>query len=130
MNDFHKMLEEQGIDLEELNQYIDSDEFILEAGPVVDYGNKNYELKDSDIDGLGIFANKNFKKGETIGYGKIEGARTVAGRYTNHSKKHNAKFYYFKKNDNMILLADKEIIKGEEIVTNYRNHTYNKEYYD
>ena len=87
MNDFHKMLEEQGIDLEELNQYIDSDKFIEEAGPVVDYGNKNYELKDSDIDGLGIFANKNFKKGETIGYGKIEGTRTVAGRYTNHSKK-------------------------------------------
>ena len=129
MKDFHKMLEEQGINLEELNEYIESEEFIKEAGPVVDYGNKNYELKDSDIEGLGIFACKDFMIGETIGYGRIQGTRTIAGRYTNHCKKHNAKFCYFKKNDNMILLADKKILKGEEVVVNYRHHTYNKEYY-
>ena len=30
----------------------------------------------------------------------------------------------------MILIADKIINQGEEIVTNYRHHTYSKEYYE
>lgn len=130
MNDFYKLLEEQDLTLEQVNKFIESQEFESVAGPVIDFGNTNYEVKDSSIQGLGIFANKDFKKGETIGYGMIEGSRTLAGRYTNHSKHHNAKFFYFRKNSNMILLADKKIKKGEEIVTNYRHHTYNKEYYE
>jgi len=130
MSDFLDMLKEHNIDLEKLNIYIESEEFELEAGPVVDYNNKNYEIKESDIEGMGVFAAVHFSKGERIGYGVIGKTRTLAGRYGNHSATPNAKYYYFRDNDNMILVADKTIKKGEEIVTNYRQHTYRKEYYE
>ena len=126
MSDFLEMLEEHKIDLKELNRYINSKEFELKAGPVVDSNNKNYEIKKSNIEGVGTFATKHFKKGEKIGYGVIGETRTLAGRYGNHSLNPNAKFYYFKNNDNMILIAYTEIKKGDEIVTNYRHHTYTK----
>jgi hypothetical protein len=130
MTDFELMLKEANIDLELLNKYIESDEFIKEAGPVVDFGNKNYEVKDSSIEGLGIFTTKDFNKGDVIGYGTMDGCRTIAGRYTNHSKYPNAKFYYFKDNSNTILIAEDNIKKEQEIVVNYRHHTYNKHYYE
>ena len=55
MNDFYKLLEEQGLTLEQVNKFIDSQEFESVAGPVIDFGNSNYEVKDSSIQGLGIF---------------------------------------------------------------------------
>lgn len=130
MSDFLDMLKEYNINLDELNRYIDSKEFELKAGPVVDDNNKNYKLKKSNIQGLGIFATRKIKKKEVIGYGKINNTRTLAGRYVNHSLNNNAKFYSFRDNDNMILIAERKILKGEEIVTNYRHHTFVKEYYE
>lgn len=130
MSDFFDMLQEHNIDVDDLNNYINSKEFELKAGPVVDDKNKNYVVKESSIEGLGVFATRQIMKGERIGYGIINNTRTFAGRYVNHSSYHNAKFYYFKDNNNMILIADKVINKGEEIVTNYRHHTYSKEYYE
>ena len=124
------MLKEYNINLEDLNNYINSKEFELKAGPVVDDKNKNYELKKSNIEGLGVFATRIIKKGKIIGYGKINNTRTLAGRYVNHSLHHNAKFYSFRDNDNMILVAESKILKGQEIVTNYRHHTFTKEYYE
>ena len=128
MNDFYKFLEEENIDLEVLNAYIDSEEFIKLAGPVVDFGNDNYKVLKSSIDGDGVFANKDFEKGDIIGYGLEQSCRTLAGRYTNHSKNNNAKFYYFKDNDNIVLVSEGSIKIDEEIVVNYRHHTHNKEY--
>lgn len=130
MSDFFDMLKEHNINIDDLNRYINSKEFELKAGPVVDDKNKNYIVKESSIEGLGVFATRQIVKGEHIGYGIINKTRTLAGRYVNHSAYHNAKFYYFKDNDNMILIADKIINQGEEIVTNYRHHTYSKEYYE
>tara|TARA_R100000742_G_C4279594_1_gene104646 strand:+ start:5441 stop:5833 length:393 start_codon:yes stop_codon:yes gene_type:complete len=130
MSDFLNMLKEHNINLDDLNNYINSKEFELKAGPVVDDKNKNYTVKESAIEGVGIFAERQIIKGEQIGYGIINNTRTLAGRYVNHSAVPNAKFYFFRNNDNMILIADKIINEGEEIVTNYRHHTYKKEYYE
>mgnify|MGYP003674159359 CR=1 FL=1 len=128
MNDFYKMLEEVDVDLETLNEYIESEEFIKAAGKVEDDFNTNYYMYHSDIEGFGIFSSNILEKGDVIGYGSKDKVRTYAGRYTNHSLNHNAKFYYFKDNDDIILIAEKRIDKGEEIVVNYRHHTYNKDY--
>lgn len=130
MNDFYKFLKEQNVDLETLNNYINSDEFEKEAGPVVDFGEEGYEVQDSDIEGVGIMASKDFEKGDVIGHGIIDGVRSLAGRYTNHSKKHNAKFHYFKDNNDMILIAERDIEIDEEIVVNYRHHTDTRSYYE
>ena len=44
----------------------------------------------------------------------------------NHSPFNNAKFYY--KDQDVILLAEKDIVKGEEILVNYREHLLNKSF--
>jgi len=130
MNDFYKFLEEKNMDLETVDNYINSEEFEKLAGPVVDFSEEGYEVDDSDIEGLGIMASKDFEKGDIIGYGVIDGVRTLAGRYTNHAKKNNAKFYYFKDNNDMILIAEADIEFDEEIVVNYRHHTDTRYYYE
>lgn len=130
MDDFKEMLNELNIDLKELNIYIESDKFKKEAGPVVDDNNKNYKVLLSNVEGKGIFATKGFSKGDFIGYGKLNNTRTLAGRYTNHSNLNNANFYYIRKNSNLVLIAEKDIVFKDEILVNYRHHTYNKEYYE
>jgi hypothetical protein len=130
MNDFQKMLDELNIDVDDLNKYIESKDFENLAGPVVNDNNKNYKVLKSKIEGKGIFANKEFLKGDVIGYGQLNKTRTLAGRYTNHSNLNNAKFYYIRENNNCILIAEKNILLNDEILVNYRHHTYNKEYYE
>ena len=39
-------------------------------------------------------------------------------------------FYYIRKNSNLVLIAEKDIVFKDEILVNYRHHTYNKEYYE
>ena len=130
MNDFQKMLDELNIDVDDLNKYIESKDFENLAGPVVNDNNKNYKVLKSKIEGKGIFANKEFLKGDVISYGQLNKTRTLAGRYTNHSNLNNAKFYYIRENNNCILIAEKNILLNDEILVNYRHHTYNKEYYE
>jgi hypothetical protein len=50
------------------------------------------EVKPSKIHGNGLFATKDFKAGELICPGRINGKRTPAGRYMNHSTNANAVF--------------------------------------
>jgi SET domain-containing protein len=130
MTGFFEMLEENNIDFDILRMHLKSEEFLKEAGPVVDDGNDTYKVLDSEIDGKGIFANKNFNEGDFIGYAKVNDTRTLAGRYTNHSDFNNANFYYIKENNNSVLIAEKHIDVGQEILIDYRHHTHNKEYYE
>jgi len=122
MTGFHGMLEEYGIDFNKLKEYLKSEEFLEIAGPVVDEKNDNYQVDKSVIDGLGIFSNKNFKKGDIIGYARLGNTRTLAGRYANHSDANNANFYYTDNSQDAKLVCEKNISVNEEILINYRNH--------
>lgn len=124
MMGFYEMLEEYGIDFDDLKKYLKSKEFLQLAGPVVDEENENYRVDKSKIDGLGIFSNKSFKKGEAIGYARLSNTRTLAGRYTNHSDMNNANFYYVENSQDVILICEKDIFINEEILINYRNHLH------
>ena len=73
-----------------------------------------------------MFANYDISKGRTIGVGYFDNNRTILGRYINHSPFNNAKFYY--KEQAVILLAEKDIVKDEEILVNYRDHLLNKSF--
>ena len=75
------------------------------------------KLSNSDIHGLGVFA-ESFKKDKIIGYARLDGNRTILGRYTNHAKSYNAK--PFKNGNNIILYAIKDIYQ-EEITVDYRD---------
>ena len=76
-------------------------------------------IKQSDIDGLGLFPISPIKKGQLISPAKLCGRKTEAGRYTNHSGSPNAKMVVLDK-DNINLVALKDI-DSEEITTNYRD---------
>lgn len=124
MTGFYEMLEEYNINFDSLKEYLKSEAFLKIAGPVVDDKNENYKVAESDIDGLGIFSNKEFSKGDIIGYGRFSGTRTLAGRYTNHSDINNANFYYIENSEDAELVCEKDISIGEEILVNYRNHLH------
>ena len=76
------------------------------------------EVKPSKIHGNGLFATKDFKAGELICPGRINGKRTPAGRYMNHST--NANVAPEKVGDDLNAIATRNIYRGEELLVNYR----------
>ncbi|MCS5594218.1 MAG: SET domain-containing protein-lysine N-methyltransferase [Porticoccaceae bacterium] len=75
------------------------------------------ELGSSSIHGVGVFA-KGFQEGDIIGYARLDGNRTILGRYTNHAKNCNAEPVMDK--GNVILIAKKDM-RHEEITVDYRD---------
>jgi hypothetical protein len=126
IKDWWKLLKDNNIDYYKLKEYLNSDLWIKEVGEVIDDENNNYTIKKSLIHGKGVFANYNIDKGRIIGLGYFNNSRTMLGRYTNHSHLNNAKFYY--KEDAIVLMAESNIAKDEEILVDYRHHLLNKSF--
>ena len=79
---------------------------------------QDLEVRESAIQGLGLFARRLFKAGEVIAPALFKGLKTEAGRYTNHAAKPNAKMIVHDEN-NIDLVATRDI-QDEEITTDYR----------
>jgi len=83
------------------------------------------QVKDSQIEGKGLFATANFEEGDVIAPARIDGMRTPTGRYINHSKKPNS-FFVRDEQNNVFAVAGRDIIGyrggviGEEITVDYR----------
>jgi hypothetical protein len=77
------------------------------------------EVKPSKIQGVGLFATKNFAKGETVCPSRLNGKRTPGGRFVNHSPKNNV--VPVKVGDDIYVVADRDIYKTEELLLNYRD---------
>ena len=119
MTGFEGMLKDLNLTKEDL-------EFITESGDVLEFHKDNYETCKSSISGIGVFATKDVSKNDTIGLGTIDKSyKTTLGRYTNHSDNNNAKFYYLENGD-VIMIAEKDILKNTEILINYRHHVNEK----
>ena len=93
------------------------------------YSSDKYKIKKSDINGKGVFAFKNFEKGELVGLAVTDeealkpsstfrDARTELGRYLNHQNKENATLK--SENNTLNTYAKSTIKKGEEITVNYQ----------
>jgi hypothetical protein len=88
------------------------------------YGGIKVMKAESAIHGVGMFATDNISAGEVIAPARIDGCRTPAGRYVNHSKSPNAEMRI--SGCDIILVAIKDIRGysggrlGEEITTDYR----------
>lgn len=82
-------------------------------------------VRESPIDGKGVFLSSPAEAGEVIAPARIGGMRTPAGRYTNHSMNPNAKFVRDGCGD-VWLVAIKRIPgcegggQGEEVTVDYR----------
>ncbi len=75
------------------------------------------EVKDSLIEGKGLFATQKFNIGAEILPARINGLRTIGGRYVNHALNPNAVMVMGDDNIYLIALMD---IENEEITVNYR----------
>ena len=103
-------------------------DLIVESLNVVQVKTDKYYIGKSNIQGQGVFASKNINKGDVVGLGSIDCLnKTFLGRYTNHSDTNNAMFYYLLNND-VVMVAEVDIKKNEEILINYKDHVLKKEY--
>jgi hypothetical protein len=82
-------------------------------------------IRPSAIEGLGVFLSSPVEEGEVIAPARIDGFRTPAGRYTNHSKTPNAKFVKDLDGDIWLVAACRISgciggSQGEEVTVDYR----------
>jgi len=81
---------------------------------------KGLSVKESNIQGKGLFINKPMKKGETIGIAHINDQATpIVGKYHNHSED-NPTAINVSKGNKRYLVAASDLPAGTEVTTNYR----------
>ena len=119
--DYYKAIDEFGFKHDEVRMQTENTEDQIP----LPYGNYKMMVSPSKIDGRGVFATGWIRSGEVIAPARIDGKRTPAGRYTNHSKTPNAMMYLLP-NGNINLVATRDISGchggnvGEEITIDYR----------
>lgn len=112
--DFALFLSQLGMSQAEMNSVVQIDIDLMPMPEGFDV-----ELRDSPLDGKGLFALREFARGELICPGRIDGKRTPAGRFTNHSAEPNAE--PVKDGDDINAVALRVIRQGEEILVDYRD---------
>jgi len=119
--DYYAAIAEYGFDQETVQQQVQN----LDDQCNFPLGDYKVMVAPSKIDGKGLFATGNFKINEIIAPARINGLRTPAGRFTNHSKNPNAKMILLDNGDinlvsNMIIDGCKGGNLGNEITIDYR----------
>ena len=76
-------------------------------------------VRESRIHSLGLFAEKDYRKGEVVCVARRGGTRTLGGRYSNHSPFANGAMRVNGLDFELVAIAD--IACGEEITTNYKD---------
>jgi hypothetical protein len=121
-DDFALVIEQAGFNSETVRKQSENeeDQIAMPAGQGI-----KVTIRPSAIDGSGVFLSSPAEAGEVIAPARINGMRTPAGRFTNHSLSPNAKFV---KTDNgdIYLMATQRISgcaggnAGEEVTVDYR----------
>lgn len=91
----------------------------------IDLHNLGIEVKESNIHGLGMFAERTLFAEDPIGPMNMEGLRTQLGRYVNHSDTPNAYPYFVE--GGILLIAKEDIKAGCEITVDYREMVRSRE---
>lgn len=121
-HDFALLVAEAGFTLEQVRQQSENE---TDQIPFPDSWQGSMVVRDSTIEGKGMFLSFPAKKGDVLAPARLDGMRTPAGRYVNHAKHPNAEFV---KNDNedIYLVALRDIHGcvggnlGEEVTVDYR----------
>lgn len=111
--DYQLFLQQIGIDQQTMNSIVmaDADLIQMPDGYAV-------ELRPSQVDGIGMFALRDFSAGEIICPGRLDGKRTPAGRYINHSC--HANVMPIKVGDDIYATALVDVRAGQELLVDYR----------
>ena len=114
-DDYGQLLEEFGID-EELVRTMSDNESDYQEIEAYDM----FEVRESPIQGVGVFALVPFPAGAIIGPARIGNMRTQLGRRVNHAAEPNAQHMFHPTADQVIQVALEPIRPGDEITNNYR----------
>lgn len=76
------------------------------------------ELRESPIHGTGLFATRDFEIGEVVCPGRLDGKRTPAGRFINHSL--NPNIEPKKVGGDIYAVAMRKVRAGDELLVDYR----------
>ena len=121
-NDFAKLLDEYRIDVELMRIQVENEDDQI---PMPDEWAPYTAIRDSQIEGKGLFMSWPVDAGQVIAPARIDGMRTPAGRFVNHAEFPNCHFQKYE-NDDIYLVASKPIrgcsggSQGEELTVNYR----------
>lgn len=110
--DYARFVAQLGISQKAITAMVNTDD-LIPMPPGYDV-----EVRPSRLHGSGLFALRAFETGEFICPGRIEGHRTPAGRFINHSLKPNATSV--KTDDDIAAVALGPIQAGDEILISYR----------
>lgn len=121
VEDFFKVIEEHNFIPETVREQTEN----LEDQIEMPYGSYSFMISNSNIEGKGVFATKDFNPGEVVGPARVAGMRTPLGRYANHAKNPNAKMVLKDNGDiDLVITAPVRGCKGgqlgEEITVNYK----------
>jgi hypothetical protein len=112
--DYQAFLSQLGIDQRRLDQIVCNPMDLIPMPAGFDV-----EVRASKIHGLGLFALRHFQPDESICPGRLDGCRTPAGRYINHSFDPNTTSV--KTGDDIYAVALRHIFPNEEIKISYRH---------
>lgn len=111
--DYQLFLQQLGVDQDAMDAVVTVEEDLIDMPEGHDV-----ELKESPVHGIGMFATRYFFAGEVICPGRLDGKRTPAGRFINHS--HDANVIPHKFGDDIYAIALKDIPVGGELFVDYR----------
>lgn len=120
-DDFEALLSQINLTAEEVRAQSENDDDQIP----MPCGFANFTVRDSYIEGKGVFLSVGVEKNTVIAPARMGGKRTPAGRFTNHAKDANAAFV-MSDNGDIYLVATKSISgcvggeQGEEVTVNYR----------
>lgn len=121
-NDFEQVLKDFGFDAETVRQQSEDESDQIDM-PVA--FKAVAQVRDSNIEGKGLFLSWHTMLGQIIAPARISGKRTPAGRYVNHSMNPNCK-YVADENGDIYLMSLRDIDGckgggcGEELTVDYR----------
>lgn len=108
-----------------------ADALKLAVDSLVKTASQDWYIAQSEIQGQGVFAGKDYKPGESIGLAMSKGDKdefdsqlwniTTLARYCNHQQ--NANVEIRKDGDKFDLVATKPIAEDDELVSDYRQVT-------
>jgi hypothetical protein len=87
------------------------------TGDQVGWDDQRTEIRDSPIEGVGLFAKKPIKKGERFVGRTRDLKRTPAGRYTNHAAQPNCTVHA--EGGELVMVVDMDLDVGTELTVDY-----------